>query len=141
MKRSSRFRIAPSEPVTVRDRRRLRTELGVELQNLTTDGGEELYFFQGAFHTPKDMIDPGKQAGAFTPIAKQIAEDQAKLTDKDENWTAHARKLEEAGYLEAIKSFRGRLPHTEFRLTAAGRKALQRYLDHMEALIRTAREA
>ena len=63
------------------------------------------------------------------------------LKTTDGNLSAHARKLEEAGYLEAIKSFRGRLPHTEFRLTAAGRKALQRYLDHMEALIRTAREA
>jgi DNA-binding HxlR family transcriptional regulator len=62
------------------------------------------------------------------------------LKTTDGNLSAHARKLEEAGYLEPIKSFRGRMPHTEFRLTTAGRKALERYLDHMEALIRTARD-
>lgn len=62
------------------------------------------------------------------------------LKATDGNLSAHARKLEEAGYLEPIKSFRGRMPHTEFRLTTAGRKALERYLDHMEALIRTARD-
>jgi DNA-binding HxlR family transcriptional regulator len=62
------------------------------------------------------------------------------LKTTDGNLSAHARKLEEGGYLEPIKSFRGRMPHTEFRLTTAGRKALERYLDHMEALIRTARD-
>jgi DNA-binding HxlR family transcriptional regulator len=61
------------------------------------------------------------------------------LKTTDGNLSAHARKLEEPGYLESMKSFRGRMPHTEFRLTTAGRKALERYLDHMEALIRTAR--
>ena len=53
----------------------------------------------------------------------------------------HARKLEEARYITCIKSFQGRVPRTEFRLTEAGRKALARYLDHMEALIRAARRA
>ncbi len=54
----------------------------------------------------------------------------------DGNLSVHARKLEEAGYIECSKSFAGRMPHTEYRLTAAGRRALQAYLDHMEALIR-----
>lgn len=54
----------------------------------------------------------------------------------DGNLSVHARKLEEAGYLECLKSFEGRVPHTVYRLTAAGRKALERYLDHMEALLR-----
>ena len=51
-----------------------------------------------------------------------------------------ARKLEEAEYVRCTKSFRGRVPRTEFRLTATGRRALERYLDHMETLIRTLRE-
>ena len=52
------------------------------MQDLTVDGGDDLYFFKGVFHTPKDMIDPAKKTGAFAPIAKQIAEDADKLTDK-----------------------------------------------------------
>ena len=59
----------------------------------------------------------------------------------DGNLSVHARKLEEAGYVSCTKSFSGRLPKTEFRLTAAGRRALERYLDHMEALIRLTRES
>jgi DNA-binding PadR family transcriptional regulator len=54
--------------------------------------------------------------------------------------SVHARKLEEAGYISCEKTFSGRLPHTEYRLTASGRRALERYLDHMEALIRATRE-
>jgi DNA-binding MarR family transcriptional regulator len=62
------------------------------------------------------------------------------LETTDGNLSVHARKLEEAGYLACTKSFENRLPKTEYRLTAAGRKALERYLDHMEALIQTMRE-
>lgn len=58
----------------------------------------------------------------------------------DGNLSVHARKLEDAGYIACMKSFAGRLPKTEYRLTAAGRRALERYLDHMEALIRATRE-
>lgn len=58
----------------------------------------------------------------------------------DGNLSTHARKLEQAGYVSVRKSFDGRTPRTEFRLTARGREALERYLDHMEALIRTTRE-
>ena len=58
----------------------------------------------------------------------------------DGNLSVHARKLEEAGYLECSKSFEGRTPRTEFRLTASGRRALEAYLDHMEALIHAVRE-
>ncbi|MGH7551059.1 MAG: winged helix-turn-helix domain-containing protein [Gemmatimonadota bacterium] len=61
------------------------------------------------------------------------------LKTTDGNLSAHARKLEEAGYVVQEKSFQGRVPHTEFGLTSEGRKALQRYLAHMESLIRTAR--
>ncbi len=58
----------------------------------------------------------------------------------DGNLSVHARRLEEAQYIQCTKSFEGRLPRTEYRLTPAGRKALERYLDHMESLIRATRE-
>ncbi len=58
----------------------------------------------------------------------------------DGNLSVHARKLEDAGYVACAKSFDGRVPKTEYRLTASGRRALEKYLDHMEALIRVTRE-
>ena len=58
----------------------------------------------------------------------------------DGNLSVHARKLEDAGYIGCTKSFAGRLPKTEYRLAGAGRRALEKYLDHMEALIRATRE-
>jgi DNA-binding HxlR family transcriptional regulator len=62
------------------------------------------------------------------------------LETTDGNLSVHARKLEEAGYIDCTKSFEGRVPKTEYRLNAAGRQALERYLEHMEALIRRTRE-
>lgn len=58
----------------------------------------------------------------------------------DGNLSVHARKLEEAEYISCTKSFEGRVPRTEYKLTGAGRRALERYLDHMEALIRATRD-
>ena len=58
----------------------------------------------------------------------------------DGNLSVHARKLEDAGYITCTKSFANRLPKTEFSLTPAGRRALEKYLNHMEALIRATRE-
>ncbi|MGD1212559.1 MAG: transcriptional regulator [Candidatus Acidiferrales bacterium] len=58
----------------------------------------------------------------------------------DGNLSVHARKLEDAGYVGCTKSFAGRVPKTEYRLMPAGRRALEKYLDHMEALIRATRE-
>jgi DNA-binding MarR family transcriptional regulator len=67
--------------------------------------------------------------------------DLKKLLDTtDGNLSVHARKLEEAGYLSCQKSFQGRVPKTQYKLTAAGRRALERYLDHMEALIGAMRQ-
>ncbi|HEX2642485.1 MAG TPA: transcriptional regulator [Thermoanaerobaculia bacterium] len=63
------------------------------------------------------------------------------LKTTDGNLSVHARKLEEAGYIACEKSFEGRIPKTEYRLTPAGKRALERYLDHMEAIIRATREA
>lgn len=61
------------------------------------------------------------------------------LETTDGNLSVHARKLEEARYITCVKYFHERLPKTEYRLTSAGRQALERYLDHMEALIRATR--
>ena len=62
------------------------------------------------------------------------------LRISDGNLSVHARKLEDAGYIACTKSFAGRLPKTEYRLSPSGRRALEKYLDHMEALIRATRE-
>ncbi|HEY0553366.1 MAG TPA: transcriptional regulator [Thermoanaerobaculia bacterium] len=62
------------------------------------------------------------------------------LKTTDGNLSVHARKLEEAGYVSCEKYFEGRMPKTEYRLTSPGRRALERYLDHMEAIIQATRE-
>jgi DNA-binding MarR family transcriptional regulator len=62
------------------------------------------------------------------------------LSVTDGNLSVHARKLEDAGYISCAKSFANRLPKTEYRVTANGRRALEKYLDHMEALIRATRD-
>jgi DNA-binding MarR family transcriptional regulator len=62
------------------------------------------------------------------------------LRATDGNLSVHARKLEDAGYVACTKSFDGRVPRTEYGLTAAGRRALEKYLSHMEALIHATRE-
>lgn len=64
---------------------------------------------------------------------------KAILKTTDGNVSVHARKLEEAGYLTCKKSFEGRIPRTEYSLTTPGKRALEKYLGHMEALIKVAR--
>lgn len=61
------------------------------------------------------------------------------LDSTDGNLSVHARKLEDAGYIACAKSFEGRVPKTTYRLTALGRRALRKYLDHMEALVHAMR--
>lgn len=61
------------------------------------------------------------------------------MNTTDGNLSVHARKLEEAGYISCSKFFQGRLPKTEYKLTAAGRSALENYLSHMESLIKQMR--
>ena len=91
------------------DLQKLAAELGVGLQKLAAEGdGEDLYFFKNQFHTPKEMIDPDKQAGAFAPIAKRIAADAAKLTHKNEDWTPYARKLDRMSLKAYLEQFRGK---------------------------------
>ena len=65
---------------------------------------------------------------------------KAILKTTDGNVSVHTRKLEEANYLTCKKSFEGRMPRTEYALTAAGRRALEKYLGHMEALIKATRK-
>lgn len=62
------------------------------------------------------------------------------LKTTDGNLSVHARKLEEAGLVKCLKSFVGRMPKTEYKITEAGRKTLQRYLDEMEELITAVRK-
>ncbi len=62
------------------------------------------------------------------------------LQTTDGNLSVHARKLEEANYVSCTKSFEGRMPKTEYRLTDAGKRAFEKYLNHMEALIHAMRE-
>ncbi|HEX9936073.1 MAG TPA: transcriptional regulator [Longimicrobium sp.] len=64
--------------------------------------------------------------------------DMMALTDG--NLSVHARKLEDAGYVQCSKTFEGRVPRTEFRLTDSGRRALEAYLNHMEAIIQAVRD-
>jgi DNA-binding HxlR family transcriptional regulator len=62
------------------------------------------------------------------------------LQTTDGNLSVHARKLEDAQYIACDKTFEGRVPRTEYRLTAAGRRAFEKYLSHMEALIKAVRD-
>ena len=63
------------------------------------------------------------------------------MNTTDGNLSVHARKLEDGGYIACIKTFEGRLPRTEYKITATGRRALENYLNHMETLIHQARHA
>jgi DNA-binding MarR family transcriptional regulator len=65
---------------------------------------------------------------------------RAALGATDGNLSVHARKLEDAGYVSCAKSFAGRTPRTDYKLTAAGRRAFEKYLDHMDAIIKANRK-
>jgi DNA-binding transcriptional ArsR family regulator len=80
-------------------------------------------------------------------LAALAASDTLSFTDlktitgtTDGNLSVHARRLEEAGYVRCEKTFAGRIPRTDYRLSAAGRRAFEKYLDHMDALIKAARQ-
>jgi len=76
-------------------------------------------------------------AAAESPLS--FTELKGALNATDGNLGVHARKLEDAGYLSCEKTFAGRTPRTEYALTTAGRRALHKYLDHLDAIIRAAR--
>ncbi len=86
-----------------------------------------------------DRIRLGIASALAASEALTFTELRDLLGTSDGNLSVHARKLEAAGYVKCTKSFAGRVPRTEYRLTAAGRRALARYLDHMEALVGAAR--
>jgi monoamine oxidase len=88
----------------------LAKELGVGLQKLAVEGegeGEDLYFFNGVFHTSRDILDPQTHSGAFVPIAKQIGTDANNLTDDNGEWTALARDLDNKSLKAYLEQFRG----------------------------------
>jgi DNA-binding MarR family transcriptional regulator len=97
----------------------------------------------GATHKLDRLIHERLRLGIVSALAVNdsltFTDLRSMLSTTDGNLSVHARKLEEAGYVHCTKSFDGRLPRTEYRLTSAGRKALDRYLNHMEALIQTMR--
>jgi len=109
--------------------------------------------------TPISPADEGSEAGALALdrlihermrlgiVSALAVNDSLTFNDlkrlmqtTDGNLSVHARKLEDAKYIACTKTFEGRVPRTEYKLTTAGRRALERYLDHMEALIRATRE-
>jgi DNA-binding transcriptional ArsR family regulator len=89
------------------------------------------------------LIHERVRLGILSALAVNVTltfnELKALLHTTDGNLSVHARKLEDAEYVSCAKSFEGRVPKTEYRLTAQGRRALERYLDHMEALIHATR--
>jgi DNA-binding MarR family transcriptional regulator len=102
----------------------------------------------GAPHSAREidrMIHERLRLGIISALAahESLTFNELKHAVKttDGNLSVHARKLEEAGYISCSKSFEGRTPKTEFSLTTAGRRALERYIDHMEALIGRMRKA
>ena len=102
----------------------------------------------GAPHSAHEidrMIHERLRLGIISALAAKepLTFNELKHTVKtsDGNLSVHARKLEDAGYINCSKSFEGRTPKTEYSLTTAGKRALQRYLDHMEALIGRMRQS
>ena len=118
-------------------------------------GGARLRPIDGVAPTPEGASDEGAlgldrlihermRLGIVSALAanESLTFNDLKLLlgTTDGNLSVHARKLEDAKYITCTKSFEGRVPRTEYKLTADGRRALKRYVDHMEALIRAIRE-
>ena len=112
------------------------------------EGSEGLRVARAAEHVSNDLdkvIHERLRLGIISALAANaklsFSDLKNLLKTSDGNISVHARKLEEAGYLTLEKSFKGRMPLTEYKITTAGRKALERYLDHMEALIKAMKGA
>jgi DNA-binding transcriptional ArsR family regulator len=86
-----------------------------------------------------ERVRLGIMSALATNEALTFNELKALFNVSDGNLGAHARKLEEAGYIACNKSFEGRRPKSEYRITSVGRKALLRYLEHIEAVIKATR--
>lgn len=107
------------------------------------DTGEGLHVARVAEQVSNDLDKVIHERMRLGIISALAANDKLSFTElknllatSDGNISVHARKLEEAGYVTCEKSFKGRMPLTEFKITKDGRTALTRYLDHMEALIK-----
>ncbi len=113
----------------------------VRAQQATTPSAAETH---GATAALDRLIHERLRLGIVSALAvnRSLTFNELKelLKTTDGNLSVHARKLEEAEYVVCDKSFVGRTPKTEYRLTTAGRRALEHYLDHMERLIRATRE-
>jgi DNA-binding transcriptional ArsR family regulator len=103
---------------------------------------QKLQAVQGAPHSAREidrLIHERLRLGIISALAghESLTFNELKHAVKtsDGNLSVHARKLEDAGYINCSKRFEGRTPKTEYSLTSEGRRALERYLDHMEALI------
>lgn len=110
-----------------------------------TGGGVKAESTTGATPVELDrLIHERMRLGIVSALAVNpslsFSELKALMRTTDGNLSVHARKLEEAGYVTCTKMFEGRVPKTDYALTPAGRKALERYLDHMEAIIRATRD-
>ena len=114
--------------------------------NQVSGGGREMRVTYPVLGTPSldRVIHERVRLGIASALAVNESltfnELKSLLKTSDGNLSVHARRLEEAQYIVCTKSFAGRVPKSEYRLTPAGRRALERYLDHMEALIRATRE-
>ena len=115
-------------------------------QQKTHDSERALQARQAAERAPEldNLIHERIRLGIVSALAANESLTFSELKDllktTDGNVSVHARKLEDAEYITCTKSFNGRVPKTEYQLTAFGRQALEQYLDHMEALIHAARE-
>ena len=98
----------------------------------------------GTMHELDRLIHERLRLGIISALAanESLTFNELKhmVKTSDGNLSVHARKLEDAGYVNCSKTFDGRTPRTEYSLTNAGRRALERYLDHMEAVIRQMRK-
>jgi DNA-binding MarR family transcriptional regulator len=119
-----------------------------EAENVTPVKGPTVSIDVQAERTNPAALDPIIHVRVRLGIVSALAVEESltfnelkeRLDTSDGNLSVHARRLEEAGYVEIRKSFDGRIPRTDYRLTKTGRQALAEYLDHMEALIERVRE-
>jgi DNA-binding MarR family transcriptional regulator len=111
-----------------------------------SDAGAEMVSVEGAVGRTADLdriIHERLRLGIISALAVNerlsFTDLKSLLHTSDGNLSVHARKLEEAGYIACHKGFEGRIPRTDYRITAKGRRALRSYLNHMEALIAATR--
>ena len=120
-------------------------EIASKREDTTTGPREEKAARKSAAPHLDRLIHERLRLGIISALAANesltFSDLKSLINTTDGNLSVHARKLEEAGYIACTKYFDGRLPKTEYKLTAGGRAALESYLNHMESLIRQMRSA